>query len=147
MLGELLPSAEQVARKVAEKEKVRIIPTGIDALNRLGLSTQVPTRLVFLTDGTPRLLTIGKAKVRFKATTPKKLALRGKISGLVILALDELDTTKPDPERDEKLQQLLLQEDAADLQHDLRIASGRVHDYIVNLLKSTADDTMARAKR
>lgn len=135
MLGELLPSAEQVAKKVAEKEKVRIIPTGIDALNRLGLSTQVPTRLVYLTDGTPRVLTIGKSKVKFKATTPKKLALRGKISGQVILALDELDTNLQDPERDKKLRQLLLLEEAGNLQHDLQLASGRVHDYIVKLLK------------
>lgn len=126
--GELLPSAEQVAGKVAEKEKVRINPTGIDALNRLGLSTQVPTRLVYLTDGTPRLLTIGKSKVQFKATTPKKLALQGKISRLVILALDELDTTKPDPARDERLRHLLLREDEVDLQHDLRLASGASAD-------------------
>src|ERR1700754_562175 len=54
VLGELRPSAEQVAQRVAEKEKVHIYPTGVYALNRLGLSTQVPTKLVYLTDGVPR---------------------------------------------------------------------------------------------
>jgi Family of unknown function (DUF6088) len=32
---------------------VRIRPTGAFALHKLGLTTQVPTRLVYLTDGHP----------------------------------------------------------------------------------------------
>ena len=142
LLGELLPSAEQVAQKLAEKEKVHIYPTGVYALNRLGLSTQVPTKLVYLTDGVPRLLTIGKMKIRFKATTPKKLALKGPISRLVILALDELDIRRPDPERDQKLRGLLQQEDPKNLKHDLRLAPGRTHDYIVRLLQTPSYDAM-----
>lgn len=145
VLGELLPSAEEVAQKVAEKEKVHIYPTGIYALNRLGLSTQVPTKLVYLTDGVPRLLTIGKMKVRFKSTTPKKLALKGPISRLVILALDELDTRQQDPERDQKLRSLLEQEDPKKLKYDLQLAPGRTHDYIVKLLKTPSNDGMVTA--
>jgi len=142
LLGELLPSAEQVAQKLAEKEKVHIYPTGVYALNRLGLSTQVPTKLVYLTDGVPRLLTIGKMKIRFQATTPKKLALKGPISRLVILALDELDIRQPDPERDQKLRGLLQHEDPKNLKHDLRLAPGRTHDYLVKLLQTPSHDGM-----
>lgn len=142
VLGELLPSAEQVAQKVAEKERVHIYPTGVYALNRLGLSTQVPTKLVYLTDGVPRLLTIGKMKVRFKSTTPRKLALKGPISRLVILALDELDFRRPDSERDRKLRRLLEQEDPKKLKHDLQLAPGRTYDYIVKLLKTPGNDGM-----
>jgi len=147
VLGELRPSAEQVAQKVAEKEKVHIYPTGVYALNRLGLSTQVPTKLVYLTDGVPRMLTIGKMKVRFKATTPKKLALKGPISRLVILALDEVDVKEFDPERDQKLRNLLEQEDPRKLKHDLQLAPGRTHDYIVKLLNAPIHDGMVRLNR
>jgi predicted transcriptional regulator of viral defense system len=63
VLGELYPSAEDVASKIAEKERVYIHPTGFYALNKPGLSTQVPTKLVYITDGVQRLLTIGKMKV------------------------------------------------------------------------------------
>lgn len=147
ILGELYPSAEEVAQKIAEKEKVHIHPTGVYALNRLGLSTQVPTKLVYLTDGVPRLLTIGKVKIKFKATTPKKLSLEGPISRLVILALDELDTKKIDPDRESKLHQLLLQEDPKKLKHDLALAPGKVHDYIVKLLKTSTNDRMAETNR
>jgi hypothetical protein len=142
-LGELRPSAEQVAQKIAQKEKVHIYPTGVYALNRLGLSTQVPTKLVYLTDGVPRLLTIGKMKVRFKATTPKKLALKGPLSRLIILALDELDTDNMSFEHECRIRGLLLQEDPRMLKHDLALASGRIHDYIVKLLRHPLlDDRM-----
>jgi hypothetical protein len=134
-LGELRPSAEQVAQKIAQREKVHIYPTGVYALNRLGLSTQVPTKLVYLTDGVSRLLTIGKMKVRFKATTPKKLALKGPLSRLIILALDELDTDNMSFEHECRIRGLLLQEDPRKLKHDLALASGRIHDYIVKLLR------------
>jgi hypothetical protein len=145
LLGELHPSAEQVAQKVAEKEKVRIFPTGVAALNRLGLSTQVPTKLVYLTDGVPRLLTIGKMQVRFKATTPKRMALKGPVSRLVILALEELDLKQLDSEMDQKLRGLLQLEHPQKLKHDLQLAPGRIHDYIVKLLKTPSDDRMAPA--
>lgn len=147
LLGELLPSGEQVAQKLAEKEKIQIHPTGVDALNRLGLSTQVPTKLVYLTDGVPRLLNVGKMQIRFKPTTPRKLALKGPISRLVILALDELDLRLPDSSRDQKLRSLLLQEDPKNLQHDLRLAPGRTHDYIVKLLSKPIHDTMVATHR
>lgn len=91
VLGELMPSPEAVAEQPAEREKVRIRPAGSFALHRVGLTSQVPTRLVYLTDGHPRKLKIGKASVEFKATAPKKMALSGKISGLLILALESLE--------------------------------------------------------
>src|ERR1700750_943418 len=47
LLGQLRPSLEEIAHKIAEKEHVIIRPTGAYALNKLGLSTQVPTRVVF----------------------------------------------------------------------------------------------------
>ena len=135
LFGELYPSAEDVAQKIAAKERVKIQPTGAYALNKLGLSTQVPTKLVYITDGPQRLLTIGKMKVRFKATTNKKLNMKGELSKLIILALDELDLDKIEFERETKIRELLLKEDPKKLKHDLSLAPGRVHDYIVKLLK------------
>jgi hypothetical protein len=147
LLGELYPSAEDVAQKMADKEKVHIHPTGVYALNRLGLSTQVPMKLVYLTDGVSRLLTIGKVKVKFKATTPKKLSLKGPISRLVILALEELNIAQMEPEEESKIRRLLLQEDSQNLKHDLALATGKIHDYIVKLLKTTTDDRMVKTNQ
>ena len=46
-LGELSPTTEDIAIAIAKKDKARIIPTGVLALNALGLSTQVPLNIVF----------------------------------------------------------------------------------------------------
>ena len=81
LLGELYPSAEEVAKMIAKKEKVRIRPAGAYALNRLGLSTQIPTKLVYITDGVSRQLKIGRTTIRFKGTTAKKLSMKGELGG------------------------------------------------------------------
>jgi hypothetical protein len=134
VLGELHPGAEDVATMLAKKEKIRIRPAGAFALNKLGLSTQVPTRLVYITDGPPRQLKIGKLEIKFKATSHKKLATIGQISALVIQALEELDVNYIDPDTAAKIKKLLLKEDPKKLKHDLALAPGRVYDYIVKLL-------------
>src|SRR5580700_833513 len=48
MMGKLQPSLDEVAKAIAEREHVRIRPAGAYALNQLGLSDQVPTRLVYI---------------------------------------------------------------------------------------------------
>lgn len=144
--GELMPSAEAVANQLAEREKVRIRPTGVYALNKPGLSTQVPAKLVYITDGHPRKFRIGKASVQFKATTPKKMALSGKISSLLILALDELDLRHIDEKTTEKIRLLLQKEDKDMLIEDLRLASGKVYDYLIKIIQQS-DDRMVNTNR
>lgn len=53
-LGILYPTYEEIAAAIARRDKAKIVPTGIYALNRLGLSTQLPMNVVYLTDGSPR---------------------------------------------------------------------------------------------
>lgn len=146
VLGELIPSPESVAEELAEKERVRIRPTGAFALNKLGLSTQVPTRLVYLTDGNPRKLKVGKASIEFKSTTPKKMSLRGKISSLLILALEELDLEHLDKKQQERIYHLIEIEDPEDLTHDLKLAPNRIYDYLITFKRRIDEQRMANPK-
>jgi hypothetical protein len=136
VLGELFPGAEEVAMLLAKKEKVRIRPAGAYALNKLGLTTQVPTRLVYITDGPPRKLKIGKLEIRFKATSHKKLATIGQVSALVIQALEELDVEHIDTGTAARIKVLLLSEDPKKLRHDLALAPVRVYDYMIKLINN-----------
>jgi hypothetical protein len=86
-LGPLWPSVESVVKAVARRDGVRVQPTGAYAANRLGLSTQVPMRVVFLTDGPSREIRLGRLTVTFRRTTPRNMATAGRVSGLVIQAL------------------------------------------------------------
>jgi hypothetical protein len=141
-LGELIPSPEAVAENLAEREQVRIRPAGSYALHKLGLSTQVPTKLVYLTDGHPRKLKVGKATIEFKATTPKKMALKGSISGLLILALEELDIDHINETTEKRIMGLLAREDYSNLIHDLRLAPGKIYNYLEKLLKRLEESSI-----
>jgi len=118
----VLPGAEEVAVAIAKRDKARLLPTGAYAQNALGLSTQVPLRIVYLTDGSPRTITIGKRSIQFKKTTPKNLALKGEISKLVVQALKDIGKEKATTQELEKIHTLLQKEDKQDLKHDIALA-------------------------
>jgi hypothetical protein len=145
VLGELHPGAEDVVKMLAKKEKIRVRPAGAFALHQLGLTTQVPTKLVYITDGHPRLFKLGKMQIKFKATTPKKLSTIGKISSLVIQALEEIGTDNVDAKTESKLYELLIKEVPRKLKHDLALAPAKVNDYIVKLLKKQVNDRLVEA--
>ena len=90
LLGTVYPSVEQIAEAIAKRDKARIIPTGSYALNQLGLSTQVPMNVVYLTDGSARKIEFGKQKITLKKISPKNLAITHKLSNLIIQSLREL---------------------------------------------------------
>jgi ribosomal protein S19E (S16A) len=122
LIGKLLPTAEEVAEAIAKRDRTRTLPTGSYALNALGLSTQVPMKIVLLTDGSPREIKVGKRTIKFKKTTPKSLSAKGKISRLAIQALKEIGIGKVTEEEERKIVGLLKKEDANDLKHDIALA-------------------------
>jgi len=121
-IGEVLPTAEDVAKAIARRDKIKLVPTGVYALHALGLSTQVPLKLVFLTDGAPRIIKVGKRTIKLKKATPKNLKAKGKISSLVIQALREIGQDKVTEEELRKITSLLQKEDKKILQHDTTLA-------------------------
>lgn len=94
LLGIILPSLEEIANAIAVKEQVIIRPTGSYALNKMGISPQVPTKVVFLTNGSRRKIHIGKGIITFKPTTPKSLAAQNELVFLAIQSLIELGEQK-----------------------------------------------------
>lgn len=134
LFGELYPDPERVAEAVAKKEKVRIKPTGSQALHKLGLTTQVPTKLTYLTDGERRQIRMGNLSIEFKPTTPKKMAFEGELSGLVILGLLEIGTKNLSQEFEKRIKEILQMEKENVLKKDLALAPAQVYDFITHLL-------------
>jgi predicted transcriptional regulator of viral defense system len=122
VIGPVTPGIEAVAEAIARRDKARIIPTGVYALNRLGLSTQVPLNVVYLTDGAARKVKIGKRNITFKRATPKNVATIGQISGLAIQALKTIGKNKVTTDEIAKIQEQLKKEKFTHLQHDIRLA-------------------------
>lgn len=144
LFGERPPSAEEVVEMIAKKEKINIKPAGSYALNRLGLTTQVPTRRVYITDGHAKQFSIGKLEIKFKPTTHKRLSRKGSISSLVIQALEELDINNIDKDTEQKIKMLLQNEKPPILKHDLELTPARISDYIVKLLKEKKNDILVK---
>ena len=95
-LGPLQPSVDAIARALAGRDEIRLQPSGAYAANQLGLSRQVPMKVVYLTDGRSRTVQVGKRQIQLRRTTPKNMATAGKISGLVIQALKHLGKDQVD---------------------------------------------------
>lgn len=88
--GEVPPSLEDIAEAIAERDHVEIMPTGSTAANILGLSTQVPMIVSYLTTGSSRSIPIGKRVIQFKHAAPRNFAYKGKTIPLIVQALKEL---------------------------------------------------------
>ena len=105
-LGVLYPSVEEVALQVAKRDKAHIAPTGAYAMNLLGLSTQVPMNVVFLTDGSPRKIRLGNNRIiTFKHTVPKNLTFVNKTAQLATFALKEIGKSSVNEEHQKALKQ------------------------------------------
>ena len=122
VLGTLYPSTEEIAKAIAKRDKATIVPTGSLALNALGLSTQVPLNVVYLTDGSARKIDLGKRKIIFKRTAPRNLAAIGPISKLAIQALKEIGKDYLKGREKEIILEHLRKEDPYKLEHDIRMA-------------------------
>jgi hypothetical protein len=74
LVGDRSPRLDSVAMTVVRKSGARIGPTGAQAANMFGLTTQVPAQARYLTDRTGRTLQIGKQSVRLLRVAPRRLA-------------------------------------------------------------------------
>ncbi len=105
--GLLSPSLDDVAAAVARSTGSRIQVSGAIAANLLGLSTQVPARRVYLTDGTSRTLRVGSRVIEFKHASPRRLLGAGTMAGTVLQALHYLGRDGVDADVVRKLREQL----------------------------------------
>ena len=85
-LGVLSPSVDAIAKAFAEKNGAQIQASGAYAANLIGLSDQVPGRVIFLTDGPTGKLKVGKLEISFKKTTVRNMFAAGSREAVVIQA-------------------------------------------------------------
>lgn len=85
-----MPTADAVARALARKLGYRILPSGPYASNMLRLSTQVPAKNVYITDGRSQTVRIGPHTLYFHHVEPSTLAGRGRVAPLVLQALRDI---------------------------------------------------------
>ncbi len=131
LLGKpLSPGIDQVAQALARKFNWRIQPSGDAALNLLRLSTQVPGRWVYLTDGPSRRYVVGKHTLVFKKSALKDTGFKYRESGLVVQALKALGKDRVDQSVVTTIRQELGSKLSARVLQDTRAVTGWIYEII-----------------
>lgn len=86
-LGTLTPSPDAVAKAVAKATGSKLQVSGARAANILGLSTQVPSKNVYLTDGPSRTVRVGRQTIQIRHGSPRQLYGAGTQAGVALQAL------------------------------------------------------------
>ena len=133
-LGVLYPTFEDIAKVIAKRDKVKIFPAGALAQNLLGLSTQVPMNVVYLTDGSNRKVNIKDGRgILFRHVSPKKLAFNDKLAMLITTALRDLGANNVMDEHKSQLMKVLKRYPEPFSIHDMKLMPLWIRNLITEL--------------
>lgn len=132
-LGILYPTLEEIAEGIAKRDKARIVPTGLYALNRLGFSTQIPMVIQYFTDGARRKLLLDNgATIEFKHTAPKNLAFNSHLAMLLTFAFKSLGKDNITDDILDKAKEIISKDDKHTIKNDYKLMPA----WIVSLINS-----------
>jgi hypothetical protein len=137
-LGPLTPAPEAIAEALARTEGAQLQTSGARAANALGLTTQVPARLTFLTDGTPRSRRVGRQIIELKRAAPRKLRGAGTTAGAVLQALRYLGQQGVDEGVVRHLSRILTARDKRELKSLISAAPGWARSVVEQIVSSRA---------
>ena len=136
--GKLSPDIDEAARAIARRQRWKIVPDGAWAANLLGLSTQVPSKIIYLTDGPNNEVTIGRRTIHFKHARPKAMAgLEGKFA-LVVQALRHLGKDGVGPREIEMLRAGLSPSEKRKLVRDTRFGVDWIYEAAKRIAEKAA---------
>ena len=138
LLGELAPNPEEIVKAISRVSGERVQVSGAYAANLLGLSDQVPAKLVYLTDGNSRKLQVRNLPIELRQASARRLATAGRVSGTVAEALRYLRKGQVDDQVIEELRRRLSESDKTQLQKDIK----RVPAWIGEVFRSLAADKL-----
>ena len=130
VLGELLPTADDIAQALARRDGATVQPAGAMAANLLSLSEQVPARAVYQTDGPSRTVQVGALTVQLDSRPPRQVRARSPMSSLVFAALRSLGKQNVSRARIAHLRSTLSRADRRQLLRDLPLAPAWMHPHL-----------------
>ena len=127
---QLSPNFDQVAQAFARKFNWRIQPSGDAALNLLRLSTQVPGRFVYLSDGPNRKYFIGNYTLEFKKSALKDVGFKYRESGLIVQAIKALGKSQISKTTIKNIRKQLDIRKGRQIIKDTKSVTSWIYDYI-----------------
>ena len=108
--GVVFPSVDKVVQAIAIRDNAEVLPSGMTALNALGLSTQVPMNYTYLTTGSERTVNLSNRKVVLKRGVPKNFCYGTRLISLLVQALKALKKENVGESELNVIRQLVLKE-------------------------------------
>ena len=126
--GVVLPSVDKIVQAIAARDNAEVLPSGMTALNVLGLSTQVPMKYSYLTTGSERTIKLKNQEIRLKRGVPKNFCFKTKLIALLVQALKALKQQNVGQEEIQVIRSLISKEPD-------RIALAKDVDMMPNWMK------------
>lgn len=112
LIGEYeAPSPHNMAQAIARKFNWNIAPSGSAALNMLGLSTQVPAKWSYISDGPYNQYELGKSILEFKHRNNREIAGMSPKTALIIQCIKAIGKGNIDSAAIEKIRASLTGEE------------------------------------
>lgn len=132
--GTLSPDPESAVRAMAARGGHRLQPTGAASANLLGLSEQVPAKMIYLTSGGARKLKIKNMPIELRPGGRRQMAMRSTLSAMVAGALRSLGRGKVSTARLDGLRDRLTDRNRHELRRDLPLMPAWMHPLIHHLI-------------
>ena len=135
---ELAPDLGAVAQAIARKNQWHIQISGSAALNLLGLSTQIPVKTVYYSDGPTRNFMIGDRKLQFKHILLRETKIGSPRSEMIVQALSELGEDNITPEIIDKLKRQITPKEREKLLSETQFIRDWIRKKIISICKGQA---------
>lgn len=132
---ELAPDLGAVAQAIARKNQWHIQISGSAALNLLGLSTQIPLKTVYYSDGPTRNFMIGDRKLQFKHLLLRETKIGSPKSEMIVQALSELGEDNITPEIIDKLKRQITPKEREKLFSETLFIRDWIRKKIISICK------------
>jgi Family of unknown function (DUF6088) len=128
------PPVHQLAEAWARKHSLKIIPFGAHAANLLGVSTQVPAKYIYYTNGHTQQVVLGGSKVKLLNRGPRTMDVRGDRAPLIFQAFKYLRAQGVTPNVIMSLQKIIRPRDRKDIRSSLSLAPQWMRPFLLRLI-------------
>ena len=140
LIGEYeAPSIPETARALAHNYHWTIAPSGNTALNLLGLSTQVPAKWTYISDGPYRSYTIGNQVLEFRHRSNREISGLSEKSAMVVQAIRAIGQGRLSEQNINKIRGILTDAERIALLKETKNVAGWIYRYIKTICSEDID--------
>jgi hypothetical protein len=121
---------DKIAEALARRFNWNIAPSGDTALNILHVSTQVPNKWEYVSDGPYRDYMIGKVPLKVKHVMPREINGYSAITVMVIQGIRAIGKGKMTQDQADRFSSVITEKDRETLLKESRTASGWIYKEI-----------------